>query len=65
VGVATDDEFYLEEGGEDMPNIVFLRLHFFKEGRLTEEQILFLLRKVKDIFTEEKNVLRLQSPITS
>lgn len=48
-----------------MPNIAFLRLHFYQEGRLTEDQVLFLLRGVTDIFRTEKNVLRVKAPVTS
>jgi len=64
-GVANDQEFYARIGDEELPNIGFLRKHFFREGRLTEQQIFFILRKVMEIFKEEPNVLRLQAPITS
>lgn len=48
-----------------MPNLSFLRLHFYYEGRLSEMQALFLLRRVTDVFRRERNVLRLAAPITS
>ncbi|KAG8815588.1 3',5'-cyclic-nucleotide phosphodiesterase (PDEase) (3':5'-CNP) [Serendipita sp. 399] len=63
-GVASNVDFYRQENGIRMPNITFLRLHFYNEGRLTEEQVIFLLRRVTEIFTQESNVLRLPAPIT-
>ena len=64
-GVANDGDFYARIGDQVLPNIGFLRKHFFREGRLTEQQIFFILGKVMEIFKAEPNVLRLQAPITS
>ena len=64
-GIANDGDFYAQIGGQVLPNVGFLRKHFFREGKLTEQQILFILGKVMEIFKAEPNVLRLQAPITS
>lgn len=64
-GIANDQDFYAQISDQVLPNIGFLRKHFFREGRLTEQQIFFILEKVMEIFKEEPNVLRLQAPITS
>lgn len=64
-GIASDGNFYAQIGGRVLPNIGFLRKHFFREGKLTEQQIFFILREVMEIFRAEPNVLRLQAPITS
>ncbi|KAG8764374.1 3',5'-cyclic-nucleotide phosphodiesterase (PDEase) (3':5'-CNP) [Serendipita sp. 397] len=64
-GVASNADFYRQENGVRVPNITFLRLHLYHEGRLTEDQVIFLLRRVTEIFTQESNVLRLSAPITS
>lgn len=62
----TDSEFYLPDGTGDLkPNPSFLRSHFFREGRLTEEQALFILEKVTNIFAAEPNMVEVKSPVTS
>jgi serine/threonine-protein phosphatase 2B catalytic subunit len=33
------------DGDRTKPDIAFLKNHFYREGRLTEEQALFILRK--------------------
>ncbi|KAG8838321.1 3',5'-cyclic-nucleotide phosphodiesterase (PDEase) (3':5'-CNP), partial [Serendipita sp. 411] len=63
-GVASNADFYRQENGVRVPNITFLRLHLYHEGRLTLDQVIFLLRRVTEIFTQESNVLRLPAPIT-
>lgn len=63
-GIASDEDFYRQDNGIPIPNVSFLRLHFYQEGRLTEDQVLFLLRRVGDIFKTERNVLYLSAPIT-
>ena len=40
----TDEQFYMD-GDRTKPDIAFLKNHFYREGRLTEEQALFILRK--------------------
>ena len=64
-GIADDRDFYAQIGDQVLPNIGFLRKHFFREGKLTEQQIFFILSEVMEIFKAEPNVLRLQAPITS
>ncbi|TCD65371.1 hypothetical protein EIP91_002735 [Steccherinum ochraceum] len=60
-----DDDFYVSEGdGEAKPNIHMLRDHFLHEGRLTEEQALFILEKTTDMMSREPNMLRIAGPVT-
>lgn len=40
----TDEEFY-SKTDPSKPDIAFLKNHFYREGRLTEEQALFILEK--------------------
>ena len=40
----TDEEFY-SKTDPSKPDIAFLKNHFYREGRLTEEQALFILQK--------------------
>ncbi|PVF96761.1 Metallo-dependent phosphatase [Serendipita vermifera] len=65
-GIPSDEEFYEAEleDGLRVPNTVFLREHFYHEGRLSEDQTIFLLQRVTEIFRKESNVLRLYGPVT-
>ncbi|KAI8890363.1 serine/threonine protein phosphatase 2B catalytic subunit [Backusella circina FSU 941] len=57
----TDEELYTEDG---IPNLAFLREHFRKEGRLTEEQALHILNSTKELLRREPTLLRIPAPIT-
>lgn len=39
----TDDQFF-EDDTHQKPNISFLKHHFYREGRLTEEQALWIIQ---------------------
>lgn len=45
------------------PNVDFLRQHFLREGRVTEEQALSIIAKATDILRAEPNILELSSPV--
>jgi serine/threonine-protein phosphatase 2B catalytic subunit len=59
----TDDEFWSKER-PGLPDIKFLKDHFYREGRLTEEQALFILEKGTEILKTEPNMLEVGAPIT-
>lgn len=40
----TDDQFW-SKADPSKPDIAFLKNHFYREGRLTEEQALWILEK--------------------
>ena len=62
----TEAEFYLQDSrGVLQPNQAFLKNHFFREGRLTEEQALFILERTTEVLTREPNLVNVQSPVTS
>jgi serine/threonine-protein phosphatase 2B catalytic subunit len=62
----TDAEFFqYNERGERRPNADFLKDHFFREGRLTEAQALFILEEATDILSREPNMLEISGPVTS
>jgi serine/threonine-protein phosphatase 2B catalytic subunit len=42
--VPTDEQFWSKED-PTKPDIAFLKNHFYREGRLTEEQALYILSK--------------------
>lgn len=60
----TDGEFYLQDHRMPKPNLAFLKDHFFREGRLTEEQALFILQRTTEVLTAEPNLVDVSSPVT-
>ncbi|KAL2040534.1 hypothetical protein N7G274_006513 [Stereocaulon virgatum] len=46
------------------PNLQFLKQHFYREGRLTEEQALWIIEKGTEILKSEPNLLEMDAPIT-
>ncbi|GAA5992286.1 hypothetical protein JCM10908_000407 [Rhodotorula pacifica] len=59
----TDEQFY-SDASRTKPNIAFLKNHFYREGRLTDEQALFILTEATKILREEPNLLEVDAPIT-
>lgn len=59
-------EQFFNKHGQDRtkPDISFLKNHFYREGRLTEDQALWILEKGTDILKKESNVLQVDAPIT-
>ncbi|KIJ15828.1 hypothetical protein PAXINDRAFT_11408 [Paxillus involutus ATCC 200175] len=64
----TDDQLFIREYGHGdknmMPNAEFLKQHFFKEGRLTEQQALFILSQATALLSQEPNLVNVGSPVT-
>ena len=46
------------------PNLQFLKQHFYREGRLTEEQALFIIEEGTKVLKSEPNLLEMDAPIT-
>lgn len=62
----TDEEFYVhDEAGNKKPNHSYLKHHFFREGRLTEAQALFILERATELLEKEPNMVEVKSPVTS
>jgi serine/threonine-protein phosphatase 2B catalytic subunit len=57
-------EQFLSPHDRTKPNLDFLKNHFYREGRLTEEQALWIIRKGTEILRTEPNVLEMDAPIT-
>jgi len=59
----TDEQFY-EDATKSKPNISFLKQHFYREGRLTDEQALFIIKTGTELLRAEPNLLEMDAPIT-
>ncbi|KAJ7253759.1 Metallo-dependent phosphatase-like protein [Mycena haematopus] len=49
---------------QSKPDIAFLKNHFYREGRVSEEQALWILAKGTEMLRREPNVLNVDAPIT-
>ncbi|EXF79804.1 calcineurin-like phosphoesterase [Colletotrichum fioriniae PJ7] len=58
------DEQFFEDETHTKPNINFLKQHFYREGRLTEEQALWILKTCTEVLRAEPNLLEMDAPIT-
>ncbi|KAI2470269.1 Metallo-dependent phosphatase-like protein [Annulohypoxylon bovei var. microspora] len=59
----TDEQFF-EDETHAKPNITFLKQHFYREGRLTDEQALWIIKQGTDLLRAEPNLLEMDAPIT-
>ena len=61
----TPEQFYNKRGQDrTKPDIAFLKNHFYREGRLTEDQALWIIEQGTDVLKREPNVLEVEAPIT-
>jgi hypothetical protein len=61
----TDEEFFARDrNGATIPNLDFIREHFLAEGRLTEQQAIYILERATDMLSREPNLLTVPSPVT-
>ncbi|GJJ67679.1 serine/threonine-protein phosphatase 2B catalytic subunit [Entomortierella parvispora] len=63
VSIPTNDMFF-SKTHPDRPDVNFLRNHFFREGRLSEEQAIYILQKGTDVLRKEPNLLEVDAPMT-
>jgi serine/threonine-protein phosphatase 2B catalytic subunit len=59
----SDDQFFSPQD-RSKPNLPFLKHHFYREGRLTEEQALFIIEEGTKVLKQEPNLLEMDAPIT-
>ncbi|KAI9759644.1 MAG: hypothetical protein M4579_002212 [Chaenotheca gracillima] len=55
---------FLSPHDRTKPNLEFLKQHFCREGRLTEEQALWIIESGTEILHAEPNLLEMDAPIT-
>ncbi|KAK6951827.1 3',5'-cyclic-nucleotide phosphodiesterase (PDEase) (3':5'-CNP) [Daldinia eschscholtzii] len=59
----TDEQFF-EDDTHTKPDITFLKQHFYREGRLTDEQALWIIKTGTELLRSEPNLLEMDAPIT-
>ena len=59
----TDEQFF-SPSDPNKPNLQFLKQHFYREGRLTEDQALWILSECTKVLEREPNLLEMDAPIT-
>ncbi|KAI9014636.1 serine/threonine protein phosphatase 2B [Gaertneriomyces semiglobifer] len=59
----TSEQFWSKEE-PTKPDIEFLKDHFFREGRLTEEQALAIVKMGAEVLKKEPNLLEVEAPVT-
>ena len=59
-----DDNTVFPDPESNVPDVAFLKKHFFDEGKLTEDQVLRLVGEGIEIMSKEPNLLTLPAPIT-
>lgn len=60
--IPTDEELFSNPSG--LPNYIFLREHFKKEGKLKQTQVLKIIKMATKLFESEPNILTVPSPVT-
>ncbi|KAL1958642.1 hypothetical protein VTO42DRAFT_3985 [Malbranchea cinnamomea] len=63
VNLPTNENFWSPED-PTKPNLPFLKQHFYREGRLTEEQALWIINTGTQLLRAEPNLLEMDAPIT-
>ena len=59
-----DEEFFAYgPDGARIPNLDFIREHFLVEGKLTEQQAIYIVERVTDVLSREPNLLSVPSPV--
>ncbi|CCJ30971.1 unnamed protein product, partial [Pneumocystis jirovecii] len=56
--------FIFENNGSKIPNIPFIKNHFYREGRISESQALWIIEEATKIFRTEPNLIEVDSPVT-
>ncbi|CAI7662457.1 unnamed protein product [Penicillium crustosum] len=58
------DELFWSLEDPSKPNLQFLRQHLYREGRLTEDQALWIINAGSEILRSEPNLLEMDAPLT-
>ena len=59
----TKEQFFSNED-QTKPDVNFLKNHFYHEGRISEEQALYIMEKATDLLKLEPNLVSVDAPVT-
>ncbi|KAF9522015.1 Metallo-dependent phosphatase-like protein, partial [Crepidotus variabilis] len=62
--IPSEDEFFVIEGRQKRISHEYLKNHFFNEGRVSEEQALYILEQATNVLSREPNMVSVKSPVT-
>lgn len=63
--IPTPEQFFANHGQDrSRPDVAFLKNHFYREGRLSEDQALWIIEQGTELLKKENNVLNVDAPIT-
>jgi serine/threonine-protein phosphatase 2B catalytic subunit len=63
--IPTAEQFWNDRGRDrSKPDVAFLKNHFYREGRLSEDQAMWIITRATEILRKEENVLNVDAPIT-
>ncbi|KAI0765397.1 serine/threonine protein phosphatase 2B [Fomes fomentarius] len=63
MSIPTDAQFF-SKTDPSKPDVAFLKNHFYREGRISEEHALYILEKGTEILRAEPNLLYVDAPVT-
>ena len=63
MNIPTDAQFFSKHD-PSKPDVAFLKNHFYREGRLSEEHAIWIIDKATALLRLEPNVLQVDAPIT-
>ena len=61
--IPTDEQFF-SKTEKGMPDITYLRDHFYRGGRIREDHALYIIVKATEILRTEPNLLYVDAPVT-
>lgn len=63
MNIPTDAQFFSKHD-PSKPDIAFLKNHFYREGRISEDHAIWIIEKATALLRVEPNVLQIDAPIT-
>ena len=63
MNIPTDAQFFSKHD-PSKPDVAFLKNHFYREGRISEDHAIWLIEKATALLRVEPNVLQVDAPIT-
>ncbi|KZT66658.1 serine/threonine protein phosphatase 2B [Daedalea quercina L-15889] len=63
MAIPTDEQFFSRED-PTKPDVAFLKNHFYREGRVSEEHAMYILEKATELLRAEPNLLYVDAPVT-